>query len=315
MDRNGEMIQLLEWGDIDRARWDRCVDSDPRSLVYGRSFYLEMLGGKLMGMVEGDYRSVMPIFVNRKFGLTYVYRPFGAQQLGVFSDEPKPETAITFLSAIPLQWRWVDLYLNEGDLSSGTRPPSWRVEVQPNYLLRLDRSYQRIYEGYNQRTLRNLKKSKTSGIEIFEHGSPEELIRLFRENRGQSLPSLTDSHYETHIRIQHRMLHRGEGLIWMAQDERNTPIAGFFATVYGNRITLLFTGQDAEGREKHAMTALLNELILTYCEKAVYLDFEGSKDPGLSAYIKGFGAELAEYPRLVRNRLPFPLNRWFDRRS
>ncbi len=311
------MIQLLEWGDVDPKRWDLCVDSDPRSLIYARSYFLELLGGQVYGLIEGDYRSVMPVFVNRKWGVTYAYRPFGSQQLGVFSDQIRPEAVSAFLSAMPPQWRWIDLFLNEGDWPSDQIGllKGWRFEPQPNFVLRLDRSYQNIYEGYNQRTLRNLKKFKNSGVQIFEHGSPEALIRLFRENRGRSLQSLTDRHYETHLRIQHRMLHRGEGLLWMAHNDRNSPIAGLFVTVYRDRITLLFSGQDEEGREKQAMTGLLNELFLHFSGKALIFDFEGTKDPGLSEYIRGFGAELREFPRAVRNKLPFPLNKWFEART
>ncbi|MBI1316747.1 hypothetical protein GC167_07795 [bacterium] len=309
------MIRLLQRSDIDLRAWDACVDSDPRSLVYGRTFYLDGLRPDWCGLVEGDYRRVMPLFSSVKWGIRYGFRAFGAQQLGVFGPEVTPDRVEAFLNAVPRNWPWVDLYLNEGDAPRSEQIPQWRLRPQPNYLLDLDRSYEAVYAGYNTQTVRNLRKSEQAGFRIFEQGSPEALIALFQENRGRELPSMGELEYATQLRIQHQMLHRGMGLLWMVHDERNSPAAGVFCTVYRNRITLLFSGQSAEGRERSAMTALWNALFLQYSMKGYTFDFEGSADPGIQRFVEGFGAVRTRYLRAVRNRLPFPLNRWMEQRG
>jgi len=309
------MIRLLQRSEIDLRAWDACVDSDPRSLIYGRSFYLDVLGPDWWGLVEGDYRRVMPLFSSVKWGIRYGFRAFGAQQLGVFGAEVTPAVVESFLNAVPRKWSWVDLYLNEGDAPRSELLPHWRFRPQPNYLLDLGGSYEALYAGYNSQTLRNLRTSERSGFRIFEQGSPEALVALFRENRGKELPSMGESEYTTHLRLQHQLLHRGMGLLWMVHDERNSPAAGVFCSIYRNRITLLFSGQSPEGRDQAAMTGLWNAMFVQYSMKGYTFDFEGSADPGIQRFVEGFGATRTPYLRAIRNRLPFPLNRWFERRG
>jgi hypothetical protein len=72
----------------------------------------------------------------------------------------------------------------------------------------------------------------------------------------------------------------------------------------------LFSAVHPEGRESGAMPALIDGFIEQHAGEQTCLDFEGSSDPNLHRFYKGFGASETVYLQVRINRLPLPL-RWF----
>src|SRR5579871_3301850 len=110
-------IHYLTRHEIDAVKWDACIDAAPNGLIYGHSFYLDaMTSCQWDALVLDDYRAVMPLTWNRKFGFYYLYQPFCTPCLGVFGTPGLPVSA--FLQAIPKKFKLWDIDLNEANFPS-----------------------------------------------------------------------------------------------------------------------------------------------------------------------------------------------------
>ena len=295
------MIRYIKHSYIDRKKYDRCVELDASRLIYGFSWYLDVVCESWDTLVLNDYDAVWPLPVRRKFGIKYFYRPYGIQQLGVFSKKNlNPECYDDFLRVLKKNCSYTDIYANEEQ--NFLNSPKVAYRNNKNYTLRLDRTYQEIYKGYSQNTRRNLKKSDAVKWQIFEHDSPDVLIGLFKKNRGVSL-NLNDKFYDVMSRIMFKSLHINRGHIWTLYTDGNELCAGIFILENRGRQILLFSGNSDLAMKKGGMVYLLNEYIIHQCGKKYLLDFEGSNNEGLSRFYAGFGADMSIYKNIQYNNL------------
>ncbi len=293
-------ITLIAGKDIDEEKWDACVNCLEFPLIYGNVWYLDLVCEEWNALVYGDYEAILPLPFKSKGGLKYVYRPYGVQQLGVFGDTSKTEELLT---AIPSKYVWVDIFLNaENDLGKHTK----NSMTQTNLILDLKRSYETVYEGYSKQTKRNLKKAQKTSFGSFGFESPEQIVNLFKLNKGKDLNNLQDKQYQKITQIMHTLMHKNLGYINALYLEPNHLCAAAFFMEWKGRITLLFSVTDDLGKEAQAMTKLLDEFFIFQSNKPILFDFEGSNIESLARFYAGFGAEAEIYHNYTRNKLPVP---------
>src|ERR1043166_3881376 len=169
------MIRYFRNQEIDKSQWDACISGSQLPMVYGCSWYLDVVSPGWDALVLDDYRAVMPLTHAHKFFIGYLYQPFFTQQLGVFTlTEPGPGVLNDFMDAIPGRFRFIDIQLNESNKSIE------HVIARKNYLLILEPGYEKISGNYDAHTKRKLKKVKGNpGV-----CSPEELVRFFRLHKA-----------------------------------------------------------------------------------------------------------------------------------
>lgn len=305
------MVQHLLGSAVDENRWNAVVAMDSNRLLYGTTWYLDLVAPNWEALILGDYEAVWPFAVGKKLGVGYAFRPYGVQQLGVYASRPlQPSDWEALFAAWPAGLRYADVFLNE--TNHPHFPKGWTMEPWPNRVLDLNQSYERIYQGYSTQLKRNLKKAEQSNHVLFEHDSPEVLLTLFAQNRGKEVKGWGEAEKSKMRQIMYVMLHKRRGTIWTVHDERNSPVAGAFFVESHGRLILLFSATTAWARETGAMTWMLNELIIMKSGTTTWLDFEGSMDKGLDRFYGSFGAEKRSYPRLIFNNLPWPL-RWYKK--
>mgnify|MGYP006875189819 CR=1 FL=1 len=73
--------------DIDKLKWDACIQKAKNSLLYVHSFYLDIVSSGWDALIAGDYEYVMPLTHRKKLGIAYLAQPAFTQQLGVFSKK------------------------------------------------------------------------------------------------------------------------------------------------------------------------------------------------------------------------------------
>ena len=303
------MIRYINNDEIDTKKWDRCIQKSVNGNPYALSWYLDIIHGEWEALVDGNYERVMPLTGNKKYGIDYLFQPYFAQQLGVFStDKLNPEIVKEFLQAIPSRYRYIDINLNSYNKIEGNE---YEIIYNSNYLLDLIPDYEHISESYSKNTKRNLKKSLLHDLVVMKGLKPEELIRLFRENRGKTVKNWGDEQYHRLGRLMYMAIHKGKGMIYGVYDEHNQLCAGAFFLKSNNRLVFLFSGTNDTGKQVAAMTYLIDHVIEEYTPGQLVLDFEGSNNPGLARFYKGFGAKEIHYPRIKINRLPFPVRQIF----
>lgn len=304
------MIRYITHPYINKKKYDLCINLDQSNLIYGYSWYLDVVCQSWDALVLDDYDAVWPLPVRYKYGQKYFFRPTAVQQLGIFTKKPlRDEHWQKFAEKLIEQCALADLYLNEEQAF----PVLNGVEVrkQTNYLLPLNRTYQEIYKGYSTNLRRNIRKAEKSDWQLFEHDSPEVLIKLFAENRGSEV-KLPRRFFQDMKQIMFTLMHKGLGEVWTVYGGPNQVCAGAFWVKHKGRATFLFSGVNNWGREYFAMPYLINEYIIFNSEKLKTLDFEGSNQEGLGRFYRSFGSEAHTYQRLFINKLPLFI-RWLKK--
>jgi hypothetical protein len=296
------MINHLQRADINTERWDDCIRNASNGLVYGYSWYLDLVSPEWEALVEGDYRCVFPLTHRRKFGINYLYQPFFTQQLGVFSTDPLSQKIVrSFIEAIPPKYRFAEINLNSENRLDRDK---FNIVRRLNLELDLNCPYENLYKNYSQNTKRNIKKARAVGVTVAKNIRPDDLIALFRQNKGKEILHLVDKDYLLLKRVVYACLQKGMAQVWGAYTATNDLCAGIIFIFSHQRVIFYFSATSTTARENGAMPFLIDTFIDEYAQTPVIFDFEGSNDINLARFYKSFGAVENHYHQLVVNKLP-----------
>lgn len=294
------MINYLEHKAIDKAKWDALIAECGN--IYAYSWYLDIVHPGWEALVEDDYQAGMPLTGGKKFGVRYLFQPYFVQQLGVFSKAPLTKEKLNdFLNAIPEEYRFAEIRLNE---SNALDNDIKGVEYQRNIILDLNQEYDSIRARYHQNTKRNLAKAETQSLHLTDRVTPQQVVALFRNNRGASLDKWGDDEYAVLIQLTQEAQKHDAVFVWgVADNEDGQPMCAAIFMKSNDRITFLFSGLNEAGKQCQAMTYLLDQVIRHYANQPMTFDFEGSDDDNLARFYLGFGGREVRYPGYTFNRL------------
>lgn len=314
----------VEREQIEDERWDRTVRSDARSLPYGLTQVLDARCSSWGALIYGDYVAVWPIPYKKIAGFGWSRMPLGIQQLGIFSlddwrvrfpvgSELEHASVLNALRVLPRWLIWVDVHLHEGykgfenEDSWNRDGTSWfRMRTRRNVVLPLSKEYSKNYEQFRPQIVRNLKKAQQQTWSVFENDAPDVLISAFEQNQGIRYSGRIPQEFLSVLRQQmHVLLHQRRGMVHTVYGPGNQFHAGAFWWFHGDRIVLYFSAVSEEGRKSHAMTYLINELIMQASGTWSRLDFEGSQEEGLFRFNMGWGGVSLPYIRMQRFRIPW----------
>lgn len=301
-----EKIQYLEKNEIDRVKWDKCIDKAADGLIYGYSVYMDSMADDWAGLVQNDYEAVMPLPFRRKYGVRYVYQPAFIAQLGIFGGNGNQQIYDSFLQAIPSSIRYLDLPLHHKTrLSKG----KFSLAERSNFILNLDKPYDEIFSNYRENIRRNINKSKSYGCRQEKDIDVDLVLSIAREQE-QGTTSLKD--FErfkvlfTYLKEKHRAITYG---IFSGEGQLLSSAVFFFSH---NRAYYILVGNHPNGRTLGASHALIDSFIRDHSGRELILDFEGSDIRNLAFFYSSFGAVEERYFMLKWNRLPFGL-KWLKK--
>ena len=292
------MIRYLTRNELDIAKYDTCISNAENFRVYANSWFLDIVCDSWDALVEDDYQSVMPLPKRKKYGIHYIYLPPWTQQLGVFSSQSINESAVLqFIKEIPKKFKLVDVFLNSNNLIS-----SQRITTRDNFILSLDKTYESLRKQYSKGRKSSCKQAKQFNLEIIENYDHKKIIQLFKKNKGAEL-NKNYSDYQILNKLTEHAL-RLNSIKSIGVINRNDELIGgaiFLIDKY--RITYLFSAINNEGREKQAMSFLIDHVIESNAGSNYMLDFEGSMITKLASFFKSFGAHKEVYFHLKKYRI------------
>jgi lipid II:glycine glycyltransferase (peptidoglycan interpeptide bridge formation enzyme) len=301
------MIQYLSRDKIDAIKWDRSIDMAENGLIYAYSFYLDQMAPHWDALVYNDYEAVMPLCWKRKYGIQYLYQPFLVAESGVFGKTVTEKMYEDFITAIPSKFKYINIPLNRGHISS---IPSDYSLLRLNHLLDLNKSYEQIYSSYNENTQRNIKKAMQAGCTVQKDFSVEKVIELAVEQMKSHDKEITEN-IERFLKL-YTLLHQKQMAITYGIFLEKIVLASAVFFYSHNRSYYILVGNNPAGRTTGASHSLIDAYIKDHAGKNLILDFEGSDIRSLAQFYKSFGATEIIYPQLKMNRLPFYL-RWLKR--
>lgn len=295
------MISYVQHENIDKSRWDDCIEHAANGNLVSRSWFLDIVSPGWCALIADDYEAVFPLTAFSRLGIRYLMQPYFTQQLGLFYRSLSTKDLLqNFLELIPAEYKYIDINLN----SSNNLPSGIHISGMINLELNLCTNYQEITAGYQNNLKRNLKKAEQNHLVLRKNKTASELIALFKANKGQDLKHLTDKQYLLIQNIAGESLKREIGEIWEVFSPAGNLLAGVLWVTSHSKTILLFSAVSDEGKKLNAMPWLIDYFIRENAGKNLLLDFEGSNNVGLARFYSSFGAGEVLYYRYTRNHLP-----------
>ena len=294
-------IQHLTHPEIDKAKWDACIDKAGNGRIYCRSVYLDYMASNWDGLVLNDYEAVMPLTWRKKWSIHYLYQPPFIQQSGIFAIDKTDESLIkSFLNAIPDKYRFIEINLNaENGLPTSS--------LHKNYLLDIHYSYDILKSNYSRSANRNISKAIDSGITIKENINPADIILMHRK-RFKDMIGAKENDYTRFNKLAYVLLQQKQVFTAGAFDADSKLIAGSIYLLYKNRVTFIINGNSQESLQYGATHLLKDYTIRKFSNQCLIMDFEGSDFDRFARFYEQFGKVYIEYyPSLFTNKLPWPI--------
>src|SRR4030095_1525417 len=141
----GNQIQYLSHKEIDKTKWDACIEQAANGLIYPYSFYLDAMSKHWDAIVLNNYEAVMPLTWNRKYSFYYLYQPAFTASLGVFGKNLNKKLIDDFIKSIPSKFKLIEISLNAGNIIGDSKTFSL---LRSNYILHLNKPYEGLYKAY-----------------------------------------------------------------------------------------------------------------------------------------------------------------------
>jgi len=298
MAENGA-IQYLTNHEIDKVKWDECINSASNGLIYAYSFYLDHMSKHWDALVLGDYNAVMPLTWNKKYGTYYLYQPPFIASAGVFGEHITKEITQNFIDVIPSKFKLIEISLNHRNSTDGKE-----IVVKNNYILDLNRSYEDIYKSYRDNIKRNIKKSQQAGCYCRTNIPIDDIINISKEQL-KNLVRVSDMDYDNFKKLYQYLYSKQQAItygIYSGSDELLASCVYFFSH---KRAYYILVGNSPNGKTLGASHYLIDRFIADNSGKNLLLDFEGSDIRNLAFFYSSFGASSETYPALRINRLPW----------
>ena len=294
-------IKYISYAEIDKQKWDNCIQHAGNGLIYAYSWYLDAMAENWDALVLNDYETIMPLTWNKKYGVHYLYQPYFCASLGIFSKiEIKAATTELFLKSIPQRFRYIDIYLNHGNLFSVDR---FSLTERINYTLSLNHPYNEIAEQYRTNLKRNIKKAEQGNLKVVKDISLDEIIMLAKETM-QRVSAISDEQLQRFKKVFAIAMEKQHAETLGIYNSNDQLLASAVFLFSHNRWYYILVGNHPNGKTLGASHYLIDRFIAAHSNSDAILDFEGSDIRNLAFFYSSYGATEERYPALRMNRLP-----------
>ena len=293
-------ISYLPQVNIDKQKWDRCIDTAANGLVYAYSFYLDAMSKNWDALILDDYEMVMPLTWNKKYTIHYLYQPFFCAQLGIFGNNISSEIVKSFLENIPSKFKYWDFYLNKDNLFP---LPSFPMHERSNYVLSLQDNYVNLAANFAQSHVRNIKRAVRQGNIVKKNIPVTDVISLAK-GQTKNFSPITEKDYNNFSKL-FEILKKKKMVVTYGVYVANKQLSASCAFVFShNRAYYILVGNHPDGRTSGASHLMIDYFIKEHSGENLILDFEGSSISSLAFFYKSFGSSLEKYPGIKMNKLP-----------
>jgi Acetyltransferase (GNAT) domain len=300
--------KYLTYQQIDKNKWDACIDNAPNGLIYAYSYYLDAMAKNWDAIVLNDYEAVMPLTWNQKYSIYYLYQPAFTACLGIFGKSLTAVTVNNFLKTIPGKFKYWDIYFNPGNFF---KTEDFNLHQRMNYVLNLDDSYANLYNAFRENIKRNIKKSEQLQLKINKNTAVEEVIKLAKEQAG-GFSSMVAIDFIQFEKLFLSLYKAEKAVTYGVYTKEGQLIASAVFFFSHNRAYYIMAGNHPNGKTLGASHALINAFIKDHAGEKILLDFEGSDISSLAFFYSSFGAVEEKYSAIRLNKLPVLL-KWFKK--
>ncbi|MBN2662728.1 MAG: hypothetical protein JXR68_03685 [Bacteroidales bacterium] len=276
--------------EIDKKKWDNCLLLAENGLIYGCSWYLDIVCDTWDALIADDYKFVLPLPVKKKYFFKAVHKPVYVQKFNVFGNNLLPNIVEKFIEKIPSIFInfSVSLGCNYSEFVS-----NFDVTENKSQILFLNNSYEELFNNFDKAHKKNTRKAIKNGVVVNETQNINNVVLMKREVHKNKNILLQDIDYQKLLDlVTFNVLEKG-GEIFDAFYENNLIATAFFAK-FKNTYTL-FSGNSILARKLGASYIIINEFIRKHQNSNVAIDFAGSNIKSIADWNLGFGAHNIFY--------------------
>ena len=304
---NYDNIRYIPQKDIDKQKWDNCINNAFNGLIYARSFYLDSIAVNWDALVLNDYEVVMPLTWNKRYGILYLYQPYFTASLGIFGNDLNASITQQFLEASPKKFFYWDIDLNESNLLvKDSLYKKIQAKERVNIFLPLKESYEKLSSGYSRLATRKLKTA-AENLNIRPETNPKTIVQHYINNYQKSKGAVPQSGYNYLLNLLTKL--PKENFRAYTAVLPDNEIAAFYLVFTDERFVYsIIGGSTAKGKEIGAFYFVTDAAIREFAGSNKIFRFEGSDVPGIAFFDLQFGSYKVEYWHLKMNNLPWPMN-------
>jgi hypothetical protein len=298
------MIRYVKHTDIDFAKWDACVDDAANGLLYVQSFFLNNLC-QWDALVLNNYEAVMPLPFRKKFSIPYIFTPGYAAQTGVFGNHLTAEIIHKFISAVPQQFKFIQLNANEGNEIATFA--NCNVVQRSNFVLDLQAPYQILENNFTKDCRKNIRQAKKNNLVLTQYIPIETVFTFYQQTYGEHIKKGSQQDFVNFKQVCEVAVAQKKGFTVGVANHEGELVSASFWGIDKRRLYYLLGAPTANGKKLGATYFLINAIIEQYAGSGLSLDFEGSDIESVAAFYKQFAPQEKKYPLITINRLPFYL--------
>lgn len=296
-------IRYVKNEEINKQKWDFCIESSTNRIVFAFSWYLDNLCPDWDALIFNDYSAVMPIIHGKKYTLNYIYNPYFSSRLGVFSKTEHTEVLFSnFLNSVLKKYKLISIKFNTDKLYEVR---NYELTRNVNYILPLNRKYDELMQNFSKNHKQNIKKALSSEIVIKREKNIRDLVCL-KQDMMSHVSGQKPIHFERLYNTLHAASEFAEIILYNAYTPNNDICASAAFLISGNR-AIKYSATTLDGKKLRGGYAIVNRFIKDFAGNNILLDFAGSNIKGIADFNAGFGSIKKVYPCYTRRKFPLTL--------
>jgi hypothetical protein len=295
-------IDILPSHQIDRKKWDDCINKSPNNLIYTHSYYLDHLADNWHGIIVNDYDCVMAVPWRKKLRIRYCYDVPFIQQLGIFKKNEEMDSLLildTFFKFI--KYGHYNFNYSNVEIARFTG-----VRTTSNFIIDLN-DKKIISNNYTKSFTQSLQNSKRHHL-TYITAAPIEAIDLYKKRYSHSVKNIKEPDYKKFIQLTQLLVQQDNCVSRKIINKNGHTISIVLLLKDKKRLYNIINVTNDEGRKTEANYYLYSQIFTEFSGKGLLFDLEGSELYGVKSFYKKFGAIEQPYYRMHINNLPPPLN-------
>lgn len=300
-------MQFLDNKQIDRQKWDDCIEKCSYGLVYARSFYLDNMCKGWKALAGEHYEWVFPISHKTRYAISYLYQPPFTQQLGAFAKDNVAVPIDSIMAFLKQHYRFWEINWNYS-FTQNDLDKSIKKTALTNFVLDLSEGYESISANYHNDLIKNLKRSKRFELKYEATQDCDKCIGLFKHFYRNRLPHVKEDDYKNFRNVCNEAQRQNMIICRQVVNKGREALVTALLLTDGKRLYNLMNATSEAGRRSEANHFLIDSILKEFSGKNLVFDFEGSDVPGVKRFYQNFGPTNLPYFMIRYNQLPWPLH-------
>ena len=248
------VLRTIHSTEIDRKKWDICVNNSVNSKIYGYSWFLDNVFSNWYGIVDENYRAVFPLPIINK---NTIGKVAFMHELNIYGIKTTIDIINQFTKAIPENYKIKNL-----PISLSSAKLNLYFTQKKTYYYSKDLIAPNKFENINESTsLENNYSSSIISIKNLTDFTKKNTISTFNKNDINALKRII--RFTTHYKFGYL-----KGIFSL----NNTLIGTYFYITFKDRIYLLVCNINKSSDSKSVYEYILKEIINEFKNKNLILD-------------------------------------------